>query len=174
MVNFLTLLHGRRGKESVVWAGVIQGNGSRTSKPNEISTNHPPHPFCIIHRFFSSSSSGCNIPFAALFAILHCRYDPQIVLGGARPLTQADLMPLPDFLTSAEVFATFKQCWALESMRLATVTSGFARTTTAAAAAATAATAASAAAGSAPPRPRLWRVLHEQVSVDSHMIDSCY
>lgn len=83
-------------------------------------------------------------------------YEPQIKLGSARPLSKDDLMPLPVFLTSKEVFETFKQIYNFESLRLATKHSGFSKTT-----------------GSAPPRPKLWRVLHSLVFTEFWLSGLC-
>ena len=57
-------------------------------------------------------------------------YEKQIVLGEARKIKKTDLLPLSEHLKSKEVFETFKQCWALEALKLSVSGSGFSKTST--------------------------------------------
>ena len=55
-------------------------------------------------------------------------YEKQIVLGEARKIKKSDLLPLNEHLKSKEVFETFKQCWALEALKMSVVGSGYTTT----------------------------------------------
>jgi hypothetical protein len=86
-------------------------------------------------------------------------YETQIALGSRRSLTKGDMMLLPPFMTSAEVFCTFKQCWILEAMRLRTVQAGYAST--------------SPGPNDSEKNPKLWRVLHTLIFTEFWLCGLC-
>jgi ABC-type multidrug transport system fused ATPase/permease subunit len=91
--------------------------------------------------------------------LLFTWYEQKITLGAKRPLTKNDMMSLPLFMTSVEVFSTFKQCWALEAMRVATARAGYALT--------------SPSPESPELKPRLWRVLHTLIFTEFWICGVC-
>jgi len=91
--------------------------------------------------------------------LLFTWYEAQIALGSRKSLTKGDLMSLPPFMTSAEVFVTFKQCWILEAMRLSTVQAGYAST--------------SSSPDNPETKPKLWRVLHTLIFTEFWLCGLC-
>jgi ABC-type multidrug transport system fused ATPase/permease subunit len=97
-----------------------------------------------------------NIPVFEPFKwsnLIFSWYDKQIEIGEQRPLKMDDMLTLPPFLTSSEVYETFKKCWSLESLRCATANAGYASTEMR--------------------RPKLWRVLHTLIFTEFWLCGLC-
>lgn len=99
-----------------------------------------------------------TIPVFSLFKwsnLIFNWYNPQIVLGEQRTIKKSDLMPLNDHLKSEEVFKTFKQCWALESLKCSVTDSGYSTTST------------------TKPRVVLWKVMHSLIFTEFWVAGLC-
>jgi hypothetical protein len=71
-------------------------------------------------------------------------FQPIIELGQRKVITKDDMFDLPSFLTSKELYNTFKICWNFESLKENIRTSGFTSTRNIS-------------------KPKLWKVLHTMI-----------